>query len=157
MFLAGAQLARGYLSRPGPTSEWFVPCPFGPPGRRIYRTGDLARWRQDGDLDAEVRSPTLRAGMAAMLPAHMLPAATAKLDALPMAAHGKPDRRAVPAPQADSPSRRAPPSSRELSSAICSPRSSVLRRCPSMTGSSVWVGTRCWRPVGSSSWGCCGP
>ncbi|MEU5791514.1 amino acid adenylation domain-containing protein [Micromonospora purpureochromogenes] len=152
LYVAGDQVARGYLHRPGRTAERFLPCPYGPPGRRMYRTGDLARWRTDGTLDylgrrddqvkvrgmrielGEIESAmlahpqvreaavavrtdsgepalvgylvgaadeaALAAELARELPAHLVPAAFVRLDALPLTANGKLDRAALPAPPA---------------------------------------------------------
>lgn len=50
--VGGAQLARGYLDKPGLTAEKFIPNPFSKNGgERLYTTGDLVRYLSDGNLE----------------------------------------------------------------------------------------------------------
>src|SRR5262249_52566242 len=50
LWIAGVQVARGYVNRPEETAWAFEADPW-VPGDRRYRTGDLARYRADGRLE----------------------------------------------------------------------------------------------------------
>lgn len=52
IYIAGANVAYGYLNRPELTAERFMPDPFSADAEaRMYRTGDLGRWLSDGMME----------------------------------------------------------------------------------------------------------
>ncbi|WP_085694736.1 MULTISPECIES: non-ribosomal peptide synthetase [unclassified Pseudomonas] len=56
LYIAGVQLARGYLGRPDLTAERFLPDPHGADGGRMYLTGDRGRYLPSGDIQYLGRS-----------------------------------------------------------------------------------------------------
>jgi amino acid adenylation domain-containing protein len=50
LYLAGVNVAQGYVGRPGLSASRFVPDPFADDGSRMYRTGDVVRRRRDATL-----------------------------------------------------------------------------------------------------------
>ncbi|UGT57903.1 non-ribosomal peptide synthase/polyketide synthase [Nocardia asteroides] len=194
LYLAGAQLARGYVGRPDLTADRFVADPFAltagptvddagsaqrgrPAGARMYRTGDLVAWTAHGELeylgrtdfqvklrglrielgeiesaltalpsvaqavvvvrsdehlgdqlvgylipvagnrdhttpagdpDAAIDLDAVRAELAGTLPGYMVPTAFVILDAFPLNASGKLDRKSLPAPAFEAAVFRAP-------------------------------------------------
>ncbi|PPF44266.1 non-ribosomal peptide synthetase [Pseudoclavibacter sp. AY1F1] len=50
LYLAGANVASGYVGQPGLSAERFLADPFAGDGTRMYRTGDVVRRRRNGSL-----------------------------------------------------------------------------------------------------------
>jgi acyl-coenzyme A synthetase/AMP-(fatty) acid ligase len=52
LYIGGTGLARGYISNPELTAEYFIPDPFSQePGARLYKTGDLVRYLPTGEIE----------------------------------------------------------------------------------------------------------
>jgi amino acid adenylation domain-containing protein len=52
LYIGGAGVARGYVNRPGLTSDRFISDPFsGNRDARLYKTGDLVRYLPDGNIE----------------------------------------------------------------------------------------------------------
>jgi amino acid adenylation domain-containing protein len=52
IYIAGDNVARGYVNRPDLTGDRFLSDPFATkPQARMYKSGDLGRWRADGTLE----------------------------------------------------------------------------------------------------------
>ncbi|MCA1006192.1 non-ribosomal peptide synthase/polyketide synthase [Rhodococcus hoagii] len=150
LYLAGVQLARGYVGRSDLTADRFVANPFSDGGERMYRTGDLVTWTAGGELDyigrtdfqvklrglrielgeietallaqesiaqsvvlvksdqlvayvvpaagATVDEAAVKADVAKSLASYMVPQTFVVLDAFPLNASGKLDRKALPEP-----------------------------------------------------------
>ncbi|MFE3984425.1 amino acid adenylation domain-containing protein [Nocardia tengchongensis] len=155
LYVAGVQLARGYLGAPALTAERFVAHQD---GQRLYRTGDVVRWVSSGaghaleylgrsdfqiklrgqrielgeietvllghpavhraavslvraetgdrlvayivpEGDAQVTDAELLAHTRESVPSYMVPSAVVRLEAMPLNASGKLDRKALPAPE----------------------------------------------------------
>jgi aryl carrier-like protein len=165
LYIGGAGVSRGYISRAEETAERFMPNPYSEKGGgRLYRTGDKGRRLAFGGIEllgridqqvkirgfrielgeiearlvehpavreavvvareetaddkrlvayytpepgtlsadtAETMARALREYVSAALPEYMTPAAYVMLEALPLTANGKLDRKALPAPEMD--------------------------------------------------------
>ncbi|WP_157663075.1 AMP-binding enzyme, partial [Prescottella equi] len=165
LYLAGVQLARGYVSRADLTADRFVANPFSDSGERMYRTGDLVTWTSSGELEyigrtdfqvklrglrielgeietallaqesiaqsvvlvrndqlvayvvpvsgAAVDEQAVKAVLAERLASYMVPQMFVVLDAFPLNASGKLDRKALPEPVFEATVFRAPTTAAE--------------------------------------------
>ncbi|MFF3445430.1 amino acid adenylation domain-containing protein, partial [Streptosporangium sp. NPDC002721] len=106
---------RGFRIEPGEIESVLASHPA------VAQTVVVARADYGGDrrlvayviAEKSVESAELRAFVAGMLPAHMVPAAFVFLDELPLMPNGKLDRRALPVPESATAVYRAPRTTRE--------------------------------------------
>ena len=77
---------------------------------------------------AEVEPAEVQAALAAVLPAHMVPAAVLVLPALPLSANGKLDRKALPLPQLPAAQARGRPAAEGLESRLAAISAELLGR-----------------------------
>ena len=56
IYIAGDNLAKGYVNKPQLTAERFVMNPFGEAGSRLYKTGDLGRLLPEAEIQCLGRS-----------------------------------------------------------------------------------------------------
>ncbi|WP_139793053.1 AMP-binding protein, partial [Prescottella equi] len=163
LYLAGVQLARGYVGRSDLTADRFVANPFSDSGERMYRTGDLVTWTSSGELeyigrtdfqvklrglrielgeietallavpgvsqsvvlvkndqlvayvvaDQDLDTTAVKAQLATSLASYMVPQMFVVLDAFPLNASGKLDRKALPEPVFEATVFRAPTTAAE--------------------------------------------
>jgi acyl carrier protein len=115
---------RGFRIEPGEVEAVLAACPGvaqaavtvrqdGPAGKQLaaYITG------HSGDGSPQDLAAAARQHAAASLPGYMVPATVTVLDAMPLNANGKVDRRALPAPDRAAATGRAPATERER--ALC--------------------------------------
>lgn len=51
LYIGGTGIADGYIGRPAPSAERFVPDHLGHSSGRLHRTGDHVRWNRDGQIE----------------------------------------------------------------------------------------------------------
>ncbi|MBJ6641530.1 AMP-binding protein [Streptomyces sp. DHE7-1] len=116
-------------------------------------TGPSAPAAADAPAPPPARSldpAALRAAVAAVLPAHMVPSAVVVLDRMPLTPQHKIDRRALPAPERAVPAGRVGPRSAEERALAAIWRMSwAPTRSGSPTTSSTWAVSRSSPPVSS--------
>jgi amino acid adenylation domain-containing protein len=97
---------RGFRVEPGEIEAQLRQLP-GVREAAVVTDGSAGSARLIAYCTGEVVPETLRAGLASTLPDYMVPSAFVKIDALPLTANGKLDRKALPKPEQDAFASRA--------------------------------------------------